>query len=158
MTLFLYLRWKSSEEIHFLTILSLRLFYLTTDFGSLFIFSGFCIYVFNSYFLLQMLDYLGKSSDTDSSLPADFLLSRSRWRMLPRLSLESIVYLLCLFDWFSFMFIPAGRHWSTWFLHSITCIRITISGISMYIFIAHMAEKRIMGNAIVSLLGDLATH
>lgn len=33
------------------------------------------------FLFFQILDYLGKSSDADSSSPDEFLLSRSRWRM-----------------------------------------------------------------------------
>ena len=59
--------------------------------------------------------------------------------------------------------IPAGWHWSTWFSHSIICIRITTSGICVLFVSKHTVfqsglERRITGNATVSLLGDVATH
>ncbi|GKV42943.1 hypothetical protein SLEP1_g50292 [Rubroshorea leprosula] len=57
----------------------------------------------------EILDYLGKSSDTDSSSPADFLLSRSRLSMLP-LVFWKYDLTFRLFDQFFIIRIPAERH------------------------------------------------
>lgn len=106
-----------------------------------------------------MLDYLGKSSDTDSSSPAEFLLSRSRWWILYliEVALEILVSPLCLFDWFFFMLIPAERRWFTWFLRYIACIRIMISGntvpfIASHCFMCLYFSQMVKGGLWVMLL------
>ena len=60
-----------------------------------------------------------------------------------------------------FLFIPAGKHWSIWFWHSATCIRITTSGIIVfYVFVIFCIwlDRRILGNVNVSFSGDVATR
>lgn len=50
------------------------------------------IYGVSCIFSIQILDYLGKSSDTDSSSPIGYLSSRSRCECLPILTYEVYLY------------------------------------------------------------------
>lgn len=107
----------------------------------------------------QMLDYLGRSSDTDSSSPVDHLLSRSRCKRV--LDFTCMGFSLVVFVWLDFCL------WSmqpkdidlsgSYALSHVSGLWLQVHLYVCFYFVTAI-EGRIMGNDFVSWLGDMATR